>query len=148
MRWLVELALSAVVLGSVFYVFSIAAPAPLAIASEREVAANAYFVLLRLSADPTFMASVEEAICSNDAARLREALNAVISVRYFYNFSVYLDDVRPPTCLACAEWRQKLASVSRPLGYGGVGRGVDVAVVTAVLSDGTRVRLELSLERP
>lgn len=145
MRWLVELALAAMVLGSVFYVFSIAAPAPLAIASEREVAANAYFVLLRLSADPTFMASVEEAICG-DGSRLREVLDVVISVRYFYNFSVYLDDVRPPTCLSCAEWRQKLASVSRPLGYGGFGRGV--AAITVLLSDGTRVRLELSLERP
>ncbi|MFN3805500.1 MAG: hypothetical protein ACK4SY_10625, partial [Pyrobaculum sp.] len=103
----------------------------------------AYFVLLRLSADPTFMASVEEAICSNNAARLREVLNATISVRYFYNFSVYLDDVRPPACLACAE-QKKLLSVSRPHGYS----GVHPAAITAVLGDGTRVRLELSLERP
>ncbi len=116
------------------------------IASEREVAANAYFVLLRLSADPIFMSTVEEAICGSGGS-LKSMLDAAISQRYFYNFTVYLDDVRPLACLACAEWRQRLASVARPWGYGGAG-GVEVAAISAVLSDGTRVRLELSLGRP
>lgn len=141
-----ELGLSALVIGMVFFVFSLTTPSPLYIASERETAANAYFLLLRLSADPVFMSSVEEAVCGGGGS-LKSVLNAAISPRYFYNFSVYLDDVRSPSCLACAERQQKLVSVARPHGYERIGE-VDVAAITAILSDGTRVRLELSLGRP
>jgi hypothetical protein len=145
-KWVVELGLSALILGFVFYVLSAALPSPAYIASEREVTANAYFTLLRLASDPAFMTSVEEAVCKNNSTNLRDVLDAAIPVYYIYNFTVYLDDVRPPTCRVCADWSTKLVSVARPNGTntGGVG----AAVVPALLSDGTRVRMELSLARP
>ncbi|WP_333639221.1 hypothetical protein [Pyrobaculum aerophilum] len=149
MKWVIELALSAVVVGFVFYVLSVNLPWPSYIASEREVTANAYFVLLRLSADPGFMALVENATCSGDQRAvdaIRTALDAMLPVRYYYNFTVYLDDVRPPTCRVCSSWGSKLASMARPWGYS--PSGASVATVSALLSDGTRVRLTLSLERP
>lgn len=152
MRWVVELALAALVLGFVFYALSAMAPSPAYIASEREVTANAYFVLLRLSADPNFMALVERAICADGDQKqqavneLRSTLDAVIPVRYAYNFTVYLDDVRPPTCRVCSTWGVVLASASRPSGF--ASPSASPAVVSVVLSDGTRVRLALYIERP
>ena len=145
MKWVVELGLSAIVLGYLFYVVSAALPSPMYIASEREVTANAYFTLLRLTSDPNFMAMVERAVCS-EKVDLRATLDTVIPVRYFYNFTVYLDDVRPPSCRVCADWSTRLMSVARPSGHhaGSVG----VAAVSALLSDGTRVKITLSLERP
>lgn len=143
---MVELGLSALILGSVFYVLSATIPSPTYIASEREVTANAYFILLRLASDPSFMSSVEEAVCGDRSVNLRDVLDAAIPGHYIYNFTVYLDDVRPPTCRVCADWSTKLVSVARPNGTntGGVG----AAAVSALLSDGTRVRMELSLARP
>jgi hypothetical protein len=145
-KWVVELGLSALVLGFVFYVLSAALPSPAYIASEREVTANAYFTLLRLASDPAFMTSVEKAVCGDSSVNLRDVLDAAIPGYYVYNFTVYLDDVRPPTCRVCADWSTKLISVARPSGAG--TGGVGVAVVSALLSDGTRVRMELSLARP
>jgi len=146
MKWVIELALSAMVVGLVFYVVSVAAPAPVYIAAEREVTANAYFILLRLTADPHFMSALERAMCQNDAEAVAAMLNVTIPLRYYYNFTVYLDDERPPSCLACARWSQKLVSAARPRGLPQSGAGV--AAVSALLSDGTRVRLTLSLDRP
>jgi hypothetical protein len=92
------------------------------------------------------MTSVEKAVCGDSSVNLRDVLDAAVPVYYVYNFTVYLDDVRPPTCRVCADWSTKLVSVARPNGTntGGVG----AAVVSALLSDGTRVRMELSLARP
>ncbi|AFA40384.1 hypothetical protein Pogu_2357 [Pyrobaculum oguniense TE7] len=152
MRWVIELALAALVLGYVFYALSAMAPSPAYIASEREVTANAYFVLLRLSADPNFMALVEDAICANETRKqqvlneLRSTLDAVIPVRYAYNFTVYLDDVRPPTCRVCSTWGVKLASVARPSGFNATS--ASPAIVSAVLRDGTRVKLTLYMTKP
>jgi len=145
-RWVIELGLSAIVVGCIFYALSAALPSPTYIASEREVTANAYFVLLRLSSDPSFMAVVERAVCGDRSVDIRATLDATIPARYYYNFTVYLDDVRPPACRVCADWSAKLVSVARPNGYR--AGSVSAAAVSALLSDGTRVRMALSLERP
>lgn len=147
MKWVIELGLSALVLGYVFYAISLNLPSPAYIASEREVTANAYFTLLRLSSDPLFMKYVDQAVCGDPAGLdgIRTTLDAVIPARYLYNFTVYLDDVRAPTCRVCSTWSTKLASVARPSGYSGVA---GAAAVSVLLSDGTRVRITLALERP
>jgi len=152
-RWLIELAVAASVLGFAIYTLVLIPYSPVAVTAEREIGEQAFFLLLQLSSDPGFITTLDRAICGDTSAgeQLRSILESTISLRYYYNFTVYLDDVRPPSCLICAKWHKKLYSASRPPGFppeAGGKYAQSVAVNTVLLSDGVRVRLELAIGRP
>ena len=147
MRWVLELLFAVLLVALAIYAMTLLPKSPVSTTMGRQDVETAYNTLLQLSLSPTFLTALSSSICSNNTAAVKSALDSLIPQQYVYNFTVYLAGSSPPPCLVCASWSQKLLSVARPTGWGGAAASSS-ATVSAVLPDGTQVRMVLYVARP
>jgi len=154
MRWVLELLFAVLLVALAIYAMTLLPKSPVSTTMGRQDVETAYNTLLQLSLSPTFLTALSSSICSNNTAAVKSALDSLIPQQYVYNFTVYLAGSSPPPCLVCASWSQKLLSVARPTGWGAASSSTTIsaasssATVSAVLPDGTQVRIVLYVARP
>lgn len=147
MRWVLELLFAVLLVALAVYALTMLPRSPVSVTMGRQDVETAYNTLLQLSLSPTFLTALSSSICTNNTASIKAILDSTIPQPYVYNFTVYLAGSSPPPCLVCASWSQKLLSVARPAGWGGTA-STSSASITAVLPDGTQVKLVLYIARP
>jgi len=154
MRWVLELLFAVLLVALAIYAMTLLPKSPVSTTMGRQDVETAYNTLLQLSLSPTFLNALSSSICSNNTAAVKSALDSLIPQQYVYNFTVYLAGSSPPPCLVCASWSQKLLSVARPTGWAAASSSTTTsaasssATVSAVLPDGTQVRIVLYVARP
>jgi hypothetical protein len=154
MRWVLELLFAVLLVALAIYAMTLLPKSPVSTTMGRQDVETAYNTLLQLSLSPTFLTALSSSICSNNTAAVKSALDSLIPQQYVYNFTVYLAGSSPPPCLVCASWSQKLLSVARPTGWAAASSSTTTsaasssATVSAVLPDGTQVRIVLYVARP
>jgi len=156
MRWVLELLFAVLLVALAIYAMTLLPKSPVSTTMGRQDVETAYNTLLQLSLSPTFLNALSSSICSNNTAAVKSALDSLIPQQYVYNFTVYLAGSSPPPCLVCASWSQKLLSVARPTGWAAAtfssstttSAASSSATVSAVLPDGTQVRIVLYVARP
>jgi len=154
MRWVLELLFAVLLVALAIYAMTLLPKSPVSTTMGRQDVETAYNTLLQLSLSPTFLNALSSSICSNNTAAVKSALDSLIPQQYVYNFTVYLAGSSPPPCLVCASWSQKLLSVARPTGWAAASSSTTIsaasssATVSAVLPDGTQVRIVLYVARP
>ncbi|PLC65600.1 hypothetical protein B7L68_03485 [Thermoproteus sp. CP80] len=154
MRWVLELLFAVLLVALAIYAMTLLPRSPVSTTMGRQDVETAYNTLLQLSLSPTFLNALSSSICSNNTAAVKSALDSLIPQQYVYNFTVYLAGSSPPPCLVCASWGQKLLSVARPTGWAAASSSTTTsaasssATVSAVLPDGTQVRMVLYVARP
>jgi len=152
MRWVLELLFAVLLVALAIYAMTLLPKSPVSTTMGRQDVETAYNTLLQLSLSPTFLTALSSSICSNNTAAVKSALDSLIPQQYVYNFTVYLAGSSPPPCLVCASWSQKL--LSRPTGWAAASSSTTTsaasssATVSAVLPDGTQVRIVLYVARP
>jgi len=150
MRWVLELLFAVLLVALAIYAMTLLPKSPVSTTMGRQDVETAYNTLLQLSLSPTFLTALSSSICSNNTAAVKSALDSLIPQQYVYNFTVYLAGSSPPPCLVCASWSQKLLSVRWAAASSSTTTSAasSSATVSAVLPDGTQVRIVLYVARP